>query len=218
MLFDDEKLSPLYKLKLGQPGSSYTFEVARNVGLPKDLIDKARAGLKEGTVRFEDTIHNYQRLTTELQISKEKFVKQEAFVDRAKSEYKNKLIKLDEKIESQRELMDFESKYLNLGKRISKIIEAYRKGTAMKTILPRIKKIIELESNRKEENKEDSKLSKLRKLRTKESFKLNEQVRIEGTSQQGEILELKANSALLQIGFAKMEVKFEKLEKVIPNV
>lgn len=218
MLFDDEKLSPLYKLKLGQPGSSYTFEVARNVGLPIDLIDKARAGLKDGTVRFEDTIHNYQRLTTELQISKEKFVKQEAFVDRAKSEYKNKLLKLDAKIESQRELMDFESKYLNLGKRISKIIEAYRKGTAMKSILPRIKKIIELESNKKEENKENSKFSKLRKFRNKESFNLNEQVRIEGTNQQGEILELKTNSALLQIGFAKMEVKFEKLEKVISNV
>jgi len=84
--------------------------------------------------------------------------------------------------------------------------------------LPRIKKIIELESNKKEENKENSKFSKLRKFRNKESFNLNEQVRIEGTNQQGEILELKTNSALLQIGFAKMEVKFEKLEKVISNV
>ena len=217
MLFDDEKLSPLYKLKLGQPGSSYTFEVARNVGLPIDLIDKARAGLKDGTVRFEDTIHNYQRLTTELQISKEKLAKQEVVVNKAKLEYENKLKKLDEKIESQRDLMDMESNYVQLGKRIGKIIEVYKKGSAMKSILPRIKKIIELESNRKEENKEDTKLAKKRKLRTKESFKIGEEVRIEGTNQQGEILELKSTSALLQIGFASMQVKFEKLEKVIFN-
>ena len=85
----------------------------------------------------------------------------------------------------------------------------------MKSILPRIKKIIELESNRKEEHIEDPKLAKMRKSRTKESFKIGEQVRIEGTNQQGEILELKSNSALLQIGFAKMEVTFEKLEKSI---
>ena len=215
MLFDDEELNPLYKLKLGQPGSSYTFEVAKNVGLPIELIDKARAGLKQGTVRFEDTIHHYQRLTTELQFSQEKLRKQEVKVQQYQSEYKNKLIHLEAKIESQREIMDLESKYLQLGKRINKIIEVYKKGTAMKSILPRIKKIIELESNRKEEHKEDSKLAKKRKLRTKGSFKIGEQVRIEGTNQQGDILELKSNSALLQIGFAKMEVSFEKLEKVV---
>jgi len=217
MLFDDEELNPLYKLKLGQPGSSYTFEVAKNVGLPTDLIDKARAGLKQGTVRFEDTIHNYQRLTTELQLSKESLKREEAKVLTHQKEYTSKLTLLDEKIESQRTTMEFESKYLQLGKRINKIIELYRKGTSMKTILPRLKKIIELESNRKEDTKEDPKQVAKRKSRTKSSFKIGELVRIEGTSQQGEILELKSSSALLQIGFAKMEVKFEKLEKISLN-
>ena len=77
--------------------------------------------------------------------------------------------------------------------------------------------LIELEANRKEESKEDPRLLKKRKLRTKETFKIGQEVRIEGTNQQGEILELKSNSALLQIGFAKMEVKFEKLERVASN-
>ncbi len=217
MLFDDVELNPLYKLKLGQPGSSYTFEVAKNVGLPLDLINKARAGLKQGTVRFEDTIHNYQRLTTELQLSTESLNKEKAKVVVSQKEYSQKLALLNEKLESQRNTMEFESKFLQLGKRINKIIELYRNGTAMKSILPRIKKIIELESNRKEEFKEDPKQKAKRKSRTKASFSLGDQVRIEGTNQQGEILELKSSSALLQIGFAKMEVKFEKLEKFAPK-
>jgi len=212
MLFDDEALNPLYKLKLGQPGSSYTFEVAKNVGLPQDLINEARAGLKHGTVRFEDTIHHYQKLTTELQLSKEALSIQEMQVSASKIEYQSKLILLEEKLETQRDTMEYESKYLQLGKRINKLIDLYRKGSAMNSILPRLKKIIELESNRKVDNNEDSKLLQKRKSRTKETFKLGEQVRIEGTNQQGEILELKSSSALLQIGFAKMEVKFEKLE------
>ena len=85
MLFDDTKLKPLYKLKVGQPGSSYTFEVARNVGLPENIIEKARAGLKHGTVRFEDTIHYYQRLTSELQIAQEELSKQVLSVDAQKN-------------------------------------------------------------------------------------------------------------------------------------
>lgn len=214
MLFDDEELNPLYKLKIGQPGSSYTFEVARNVGLPKHLIDKARAGLKQGTVRFEDTIHHYQRLTTELQFAQEELRKQESVVETQVEEYEGKLKKIEEKLESQRFIMEFESKYLQLGKRVNKLIELYRNGQSMKSILPRLKKIIEKESNRKEEKVEDPKLVKKRQKRTKDTFAIGMQVRIEGTNQQGEILELKSNSALLQIGFAKMEVKFEKLEIV----
>ena len=214
MLFDDTKLKPLYKLKVGQPGSSYTFEVARNVGLPETIIEKARAGLKHGTLRFEDTIHHYQRLTTELQMAQEELSKQVLTVENQKIKYENIITKAKEKLDSQRFILEFESKYLNLGKRINKLIELYRNGTSMKSILTRLKKIIEKESNRKEENKEDPKLIKKRMSRTKETFKVGQEVRIEGTNQQGEILDLKSNTALLQIGFAKMEVKFEKLEKV----
>ena len=187
------------------------------MGLPKDLIEKARAGLKHGTVRFEDTIHHYQRLTTELQFAQEELRKQEAVVSSQQEEYDKKLKSVEEKLESQRFTMEFESKYLQLGKRVNKLIELYRNGSAMKSILPRLKKILELEANRKEESKEDPRLLKKRKLRTKDTFKIGQEVRIEGTNQQGEILELKSNSALLQIGFAKMEVKFEKLERVASN-
>jgi len=140
--------------------------------------------------------------------------KQVLTVDAQKKHYEHIITKTEEKLESQRFIMEFESKYLNLGKRVNKLIELYRNGSSMKSILPRLKKIIEKESNRKEEKVADLKLIKKRKSRTKETFKIGQVVRIEGTKQQGEILDLKANTALLQIGFAKMEVKFEKLEKV----
>jgi DNA mismatch repair protein MutS2 len=42
MLFNTETLQPLYKLETGQPGSSFTFEVAENAGIPEQVIDKAR--------------------------------------------------------------------------------------------------------------------------------------------------------------------------------
>ena len=217
MLFDESKLNPLFKLKLGQPGSSYTFEVARNVGLPNELIDRARSGLKSGTVRFEDTIHHYQRLTTELELSRDSVLSQETRVASLKNEYDEKLKKLESKIESHRATMEFDSNIVQLGKRINKLVESYKNGSTLKSILPRLKKIIELESNRKQDQREDVKTSKERKVRKKVNFKIGDSVRIEGTNQQGELLELKSNSALLQIGIVKLEVNFEKLEKIIPK-
>lgn len=217
MLFDENKLNPLFKLKLGQPGSSYTFEVARNVGLPDELIDRARSGLKSGTVRFEDTIHHYQRLTTELELSRDSVLSQEATVASLKNEYDEKLKKLESKIASHRATMEFDSNIVQLGKRIKKLVESYKKGGTLKSILPRLKKIIELESNRKQDQREDVKTIKERKVRKKVNFKIGDSVRIEGTNQQGKLLELKSNSALLQIGIVKLEVNFKKLEKIIPK-
>ena len=217
MLFDESKLNPLFKLKLGQPGSSYTFEVARNVGLPDELIDRARSGLKSGTVRFEDTIHHYQRLTTELELSRDSVLSQETRVASLKNEYDEKLKKLESKIASHRATMEFDSNIVQLGKRINKLVESYKNGSTLKSIHPRLKKIIQLESNRKQDQREDVKTSKERKVRKIVNFKIGDSVRIEGTNQQGELLELKSNSALLQIGIVKLEVNFEKLEKIIPK-
>lgn len=217
MLFDESKLNPLYKLKLGQPGSSYTFEVARNVGLPDELIARARSGLKTGTVRFEDTIHHYQRLTTELELSRDSVLSQKSTVALLQNEFDEKLKKLELKIASHRASMEFDSNIVQLGKRINKLVESYKKGSTLKSILPRLKKIIELESNRKQDKREDVKTEKERRVRKIVNFKIGDSVRIEGTNQQGELLELKSNSALLQIGIAKLEVNFEKLEKMNPK-
>ena len=42
MQFDEVKLEPLYQLVIGKPGSSYTFAIAERIGLPKNLINRAR--------------------------------------------------------------------------------------------------------------------------------------------------------------------------------
>ena len=212
MLFDEKKLNPLYKLKVGQPGSSYTFEVAKNVGLPIELIVNAKSGLKKGAVRFEDTIHHYQKLTSELQIIQEDVALQKFELGKQKKKYALKLEKVEDKLESQRIVMEVESKHLQLGKRVNKLIDQYKNGSSLKSILPRLKKIIEKESNRKFENKASKKQSKKSDTNKKESFYVSQQVQIEGTNQQGEILELKSNTVLLQIGFAKLEVSFSKLK------
>ena len=120
--------------------------------------------------------------------------------------------KVEDKLESQRIVMEVESKHLQLGKRVNKLIDQYKNGSSLKSILPRLKKIIEKESNRKFENKASKKQSKKSDTNKKESFYVSQQVQIEGTNQQGEILELKSNTVLLQIGFAKLEVSFSKLE------
>lgn len=53
MLFDTHNISPLFKLEIGQPGSSFAFEIARKTGLPENILDSAREKLGEDHINFD---------------------------------------------------------------------------------------------------------------------------------------------------------------------
>lgn len=42
MLYDRQHLRPLFKLAVGSPGSSFALEIARNTGLPSDVVEHAK--------------------------------------------------------------------------------------------------------------------------------------------------------------------------------
>lgn len=41
MLYDRQLMQPLFKLSIGNPGSSFAVEIARKIGLPREIIDAA---------------------------------------------------------------------------------------------------------------------------------------------------------------------------------
>ncbi len=51
--FDVERLTPEYRVRLGLPGKSYGLEIAGRLGLPRAVLDKARAFLPEGHRRTQ---------------------------------------------------------------------------------------------------------------------------------------------------------------------
>lgn len=53
MLFDTHEIQPLFKLEMGQPGSSFAFEIARKTGLPESILQKAKDRLGEDHINFD---------------------------------------------------------------------------------------------------------------------------------------------------------------------
>lgn len=58
MLFDSDKMKPLFELSIGKPGSSFAFEIAETIGLQKDVLKKAKekAGTKQ--ISFDKQLQN----------------------------------------------------------------------------------------------------------------------------------------------------------------
>jgi DNA mismatch repair protein MutS2 len=53
MLFDTQRMQPLFRLETGQPGSSFAFEIARNIGLSEEIIKIATARIGKDHVQFD---------------------------------------------------------------------------------------------------------------------------------------------------------------------
>lgn len=53
MLYDTEAMKPLFKLKIGKPGSSFAFEIAHNIGFPLDVVNSAASMIGKNQLDFE---------------------------------------------------------------------------------------------------------------------------------------------------------------------
>ncbi len=61
MQFDTHNIQPLYKLLIGQPGSSFAFEIARKIGIPEDLLQDAKSQLGEDHINFDKHLREISR-------------------------------------------------------------------------------------------------------------------------------------------------------------
>ncbi|MCI6782014.1 MAG: endonuclease MutS2 [Lachnospiraceae bacterium] len=94
--FDVETLSPTYRLLIGIPGKSNAFAISKKLGLSDTLIEDARTRISSNEQNFED-------LLSDLEASRITIEKEQAEINRYKSEVaalkqqlKNKQEKLDE--------------------------------------------------------------------------------------------------------------------------
>ncbi|MDO5301662.1 MAG: endonuclease MutS2 [Tissierellia bacterium] len=61
MEFDLERLVPTYRLILGVPGKSNAFEIARRLGLGRDVLEEAHRRLEREDIVFEDVLGRLEK-------------------------------------------------------------------------------------------------------------------------------------------------------------
>lgn len=60
MLFDTKEMKPLYKLSIKHPGSSFAFEIARNIGLPNHILQAAESKIGSEMLNFEQQLQQIE--------------------------------------------------------------------------------------------------------------------------------------------------------------
>ena len=149
MLFDERTLEPMYKLALGQAGSSFTFEVAQKNGIPFGLINRAKKKIETGKVRFDKTIANMQKERSKMEKTSQTLKEEEIKAREEGRKMETINVKIKEKLESYQELYDSNQKLIYIGQKIDTISEKYFNNKNKKELLSEFLKIIEMDNSKR---------------------------------------------------------------------
>jgi DNA mismatch repair protein MutS2 len=125
MQFDERTLEPLYKLFVGQAGSSFTFEVAQKNGIPFSLINKAKKRVDTEKVRLDKTISKLQKERNKLQKNSDNLEKQKTKGQEHIDSLQEKEQRIQEKLSGFQELYDQNQKMLSLGRKTNELLNKY---------------------------------------------------------------------------------------------
>lgn len=230
MLFDTEKLDPLYKFSLGQPGSSFTFEVAQNIAIPQRIIEEAKLRLDGKKVKMDRLLNELQKEKNYFDQLNQEHRNAQAAADEARQFFIEKNEQLKKRLQQQQVLTEKNNKWLSLGMKMQSFIDRYnpnsRKKDANKLLLEEIRELIALEKGKKEDSRRkeklkaevaDNKVVKKKKIMVEEDKYQQDKivagstVKLISTKQSGTVEEVIGNQITVAFGFMRMKVEREKL-------
>lgn len=146
MQFNNKTLEPVFKLVMGEAGSSFTFEVAQKNGLPFNLINRAKKKMERGKVRFDATIAKLQKERSQMVVT-EKALKEKENKAGQEAEKMHKLNdKLQKKLSDYQELFDHNQRMIVLGNKFNDAAERYFNTNKKRPLVAELLRLTESEN------------------------------------------------------------------------
>ncbi|HZH72697.1 MAG TPA: Smr/MutS family protein [Mariniphaga sp.] len=247
MLYDSQHMNPLFQLEIGKPGSSFAFEIARKIGLPEEILEKATEKIGEEHIDFDRNLRKINRDQRYWETKRQKIRKVEKRLDEMAVNYESELQETQklrkEILRKAREEAD--ALLAGVNKKIENTILEIKKAQAEKEKTKRAR--LSLESLKEEvisrTEKQDSEIEKkIEKLRRREENRNRkrpdretlkkpvqkkspkpeemmpgDKVRIKGQNTIGDLIELNEKNAVVAFGQLITTMPRNQVEKVSNN-
>jgi len=146
MQFNNKTLEPIFKLVMGEAGSSFTFEVAQKNGLPFNLINRAKKKMERGKVRFDATIAKLQKERNQM-VSTQKNLKEKESKAALEADKMNTLnAKLQKKLSDYQELFDHNQRMIVLGNKFNDAAERFFNTNKKRPLIAELLRLTESEN------------------------------------------------------------------------
>ena len=242
MLFDTQKIKPLYRLSIGEPGSSFAIDIARSIGLPEEILKKASEKVGGQYIDYEKHLREIIRDKKYWEEKRQRIRKVERTLDELYEKYNGELVDIQKERKQILAKAKDEAQGLikEANRNIERTIREIRESTAQKektreareqledfrqqmndSEIPADdydKKIDEIQkagkklSTNSRELKESKVNTRKSKLKVARELQVGDPVRMAGFDTVGEILEIHGKTLSVAFGSMITSVEREKLE------
>ena len=242
MQFDDRTLEPVFKLILGEAGSSFTFEVAQKNGIPFNLINRAKKKIERGKVRFDATIAKLQKQRYQMAKTDKSLREKENTFESESDRLKQLNQKLKTKLVSYQKLFDHNQRMIVLGNKLNDLAELFFQNNKKRPMIAEILRLVESENSKRKrkssaQTKKDNTVKKSlekevikelvtirREKKVKKEiphksksivvFKVGDKVRLLDGKSIGSIDAIEKKKAIVNYGIFTTQVNVDQLELV----
>lgn len=212
MEFDVQTLSPTYRLNIGIPGKSNAFEISRKLGLPLEVIDRAKELLEGGDIAFEDVISSLEEDKKAAEQKRDEAIAMNIEMKRMREELEQRIAKFEKQREKELERAHEQAREI--------VREARQVSNEVKDELKELSKLESLGERNVAFDKNRQRLRELEK-KNRDTIKRDtnhepvdpsqlvrgNRVKILSMDQNGEIISLPDDKGDLQVQVGMMKIK-----------
>lgn len=226
MLYDRHLMQPLFRLSIGNPGSSFAIEIARKTGLPAEIISDAEEIVGSDYINMDKYLLDIARDKRYWENKRMSIRQKEKKLEQILAQYEHDATTLREK---RREIISeakVEAKRIldSSNASIERTIHDIKRAQADKEKTLEARRRLQQEKERiaRDDNKEHPLLRKAPKTKkidnaqhtetVQESFKAGDNVKLDGQGSVGKILEISGKNATVIFGMIKTTVKIDRLK------
>ena len=209
MRYDTEKLEPKFELETGKPGSSFAFEIAKNMGISNEILDRARDLAGEESVDFDDALLQLEKEKKQLEELRLEAEKTKTSFTELKDEYKRLKEDLDTRKKEILKQANLEAESILSGanKKIENTIRQIKETNADK---------LETKKARNELlNEKQQIVGRLKKFQAEieinEKPKVGDKVKLKNSKTTGEIAEIRGKKLVINFNEVKTTLDIDKV-------
>ena len=220
--FDAERMEPTYRLVKGRPGRSYGLAIARGLGFPAGVLDRAESYVDDDEARMEEVLERLEARETEAERLVRELDEERARTARLSEELEGREQALSESEAAHAAQAREDARKLLLDAR-TEVEEAVRElrraagsGEGFDEAVHRARSRVEHAAERARRGAEEhaQEAGGRRTTRSPIEFEPGDRVRLRATGAKGRVTEVRADRAVVEAGAVKLEVSLEDLEPV----
>jgi DNA mismatch repair protein MutS2 len=209
--FDTEKLAPTYRLEIGHAGTSSAVDIARRMGFPPAICDRAQELLTSGVGPLSAALEVVERERTALATARREAEEAKAATQRAA-----------ESLEQQRRALETRERELVTEGRRDLLKEIENTRTEIRATIARLQKQPSLAGAAEAQgflddfraSQEKALAAPAPKSSTPAAVTRGTRVRLLKLSQEGEVLEVEGQEVLVNVGAIRLRAKLDEVEPI----